>query len=124
MSDLKDLKVYQLAYSFEERIWQVVASWEYFEKSTVGKQLVRSADSISANISEGYGRYHYKENKNFLFYARGSLYETQNWLRKANDRKLVNPELYKELESESVIIAKMLNAYIRSIGKKPMTNDQ
>jgi len=117
MSDLKDLQVYQLAYSFEEKVWEIVAAWAYFEKSTVGKQLVRSADSVSANISEGYGRYHYKENKNFLFYARGSLYETMNWLKKANDRKLIESEIYKELEFDGIRIAKMLNAYIRSIGK-------
>jgi len=117
MSDLKDLQVYQLAYSFEEKVWEIVAGWAYFEKSTVGKQLVRSADSVSANISEGYGRYHYKENKNFLFYARGSLYETMNWLKKANDRKLIESEIYKELESEGIRIAKMLNAYIGSIGR-------
>nr|WP_320119045.1 four helix bundle protein [uncultured Marinifilum sp.] len=118
MSDLKDLQVYQLAYSFEEKVWELVENWQYFEKSTIGKQLVRSADSISANISEGYGRYHYKENKNFLFYARGSLYETQNWLRKANDRNLIDEAIYKDLKEESIRIAKMLNAYIRSIGRK------
>lgn len=80
--------------------------------------MVRAADSVSANICEGYGRYHYKENKNFLFYARGSLFETQNWLRKANERQLIDNKLYEELNSQSAIIARMLNAYIRSIGKK------
>jgi four helix bundle protein len=118
MNDIEDLKVYQLAYLYEKRIWELVMSWPYFEKSTIGKQLVRSADSVSANICEGYGRYHYKENKNFLFYARGSLYETKNWLRKANDRKLIDNETYKKLDTESIVIAKMLNAYIRSIGKR------
>jgi len=122
MIGLKDLKLYQLAYSFEERIWNIVSTWNYFEKSTIGKQLARSADSVSSNICEGYGRYHYKENKNFLFYARGSLYETQNWIKKAVDRNLIEKKIYKELESDSIVIAKMLNAYIRSIGSKTTTN--
>jgi len=72
----------------------VVDRWNYFQKDTVGKQLVRSADSIAANLSEGFGRYHYKETKNFSYYSRGSLFETKTWLRKANNRKMISQEEY------------------------------
>ena len=57
---LEELKVYQLAIDIGERVWVVVCKWDYFAKDTVGKQLVKSVDSIAANISEGYGRFHYK----------------------------------------------------------------
>jgi len=62
---LEDLEVYQLADSFSNEIWFIVHEWDYFAKDIVGKQIVKSADSIGANIAEEYGRYHYKENKNF-----------------------------------------------------------
>lgn len=54
-----------------ENIWKIVTNWKYFEKDTIGKQLVKAVDSVAANISEGYGRYHFKENINFCYYSRG-----------------------------------------------------
>ena len=71
-----------------ETIRSSVLTWEYFHKDKIGKQLVRSADSIAANLSEGFGRYHYKENKQFCYYARGSLFETKTWIEKAYNAKL------------------------------------
>lgn len=80
--NLEDLEVYQLAERFSNEIWFIVNEWDYFAKDTVGKQIVRSADSISVNIAEGYGRYHYKENRNFCYFSRGSIIETKGWLKK------------------------------------------
>ncbi|MCA9968377.1 MAG: four helix bundle protein, partial [Anaerolineales bacterium] len=54
--------------------------------------LVRATDSIGANIAEAYGRYHYGEKLRFLYYARGSLYETRYWLRQALKRELIRRE--------------------------------
>ncbi len=61
--ELADLKVYQLSMEIGEQVWSLVMPWDYFAKDTVGKQVVRSADSIAANISEGFGRYSYKDNR-------------------------------------------------------------
>jgi four helix bundle protein len=77
---IEKLDVYNIAESFSDVIWNIVINWGNFEKDTIGKQLVRAADSISANIAEGYGRYFYKESKQFYFYARGSIQETKSWL--------------------------------------------
>ena len=63
--NLNDLKIYNQAMEIGEKVWQDVTSWNYLEKDTVGKQLIRAVDSIAANLSEGYGRYHFKEEKNF-----------------------------------------------------------
>lgn len=71
-----------------------------------------------ANISEGFGRYHYKENKLFCYYARGSLYETITWLTKAINRKLIGNNKSKEIEEDLYKLTKKLNPYINSIGKK------
>ncbi len=115
---LEELKVYQLAMDIGERVWVVVGKWDYFAKDTVGKQLVKSVDSIAANISEGYGRFHYKENKQFCYYSRGSLYETKTWLKKAHNRGLIISDDFQSLEKDIEAIAYKLNNYIKSIGTK------
>lgn len=78
---IEDLTIYSMSIELSNQIWKEVIKWDAFSKNTIGKQLVRAADSISANISEGFGRYHYKEEKQFLYYARGSLFETKTLLK-------------------------------------------
>ena len=93
-----------------------VSSWDYFTKDTIGKQLVRAADSISANLAEGHGRFHFKDRLNFCYYARGFLEETKSWLSKAFRRGLISSELV-EIKQINEILPKKLNAYISSIKK-------
>jgi len=114
--NLEELQVYQLSMDIGEKIWKIVNKWDYFAKDTIGKQLVRAVDSVSANLSEGFGRYFYKENKQFCYYSRGSLYESKTWLTKANKRLLINDKIYNLLISDINLIGKKLNAYIKSIG--------
>jgi four helix bundle protein len=80
---LEELQVYNLSMEVSEKIWSLVVEWDYFEKKTIGEQFVRAIDSVAANLSEGFGRYFFKENKQFCYYARGSLFETKTWLRKS-----------------------------------------
>ena len=115
--NLDDLEVYQLAESFSDEIWFLVGEWDYFAKDTVGKQIVRSADSIGANIAEGYGTYHYKENRNFCYFSRGSIIETKGWLRKSKIRKLITAEQFDILFEKLQTIHLKLNAYLKFIGK-------
>jgi four helix bundle protein len=115
--DLNDLTVYRRSMKLAERIWTEVEDWSSFAKYSIGKQLTQAADSISANISEGHGRYHFGENRQFCYYARGSIQETITWLQKAKMRGLITDERYEELSDELTEIRKMLNGYIRSIGK-------
>lgn len=113
---LEDLEVYQLSESFSNEIWDMVTTWDYFARDTVGKQITRSADSINANIAEGYGRFHYKENKNFCYFSRGSIIETKGWLKKSKNRNLISEEKAIDLLSQLEIIHIKLNAYIKFIG--------
>jgi len=85
--NIEDLKVYELSMDVGEKVWNIVNEWKHFEKDTIGKQLVRAADSVAANLSEGFGRYHFKEKKNFSYYSRGSLYETKPWIVKAKNKR-------------------------------------
>ena len=114
--NLNDLKVYNLAMELGEQVWTIVDRWNYFQKDTVGKQFVKAADSIAANLSEGFGRYHFKEAKNFSYYSRGSLYETITWLKKSLSRKLITEDEFRKLMNELETNVKMLNSYIKSIG--------
>ena len=115
---LEDLEVYNLAESFSDEIWFTVLQWDSFPRDTLGKQLARSADSIGANIAEGFGRYHFKENKNFCYFSRGSLIETKGWITKAKTRKLITEEVYNDYIQKLSAIHIKLNAYIKYIGSK------
>ncbi|MGE9268467.1 MAG: four helix bundle protein [Verrucomicrobiales bacterium] len=116
MKTINDLEIYRQAMELGELVWSLVSRWNPLGKNTIGYQLVRSTDSIAANIVEGYGRYHYKENQKFCYYARGSLEETQTWIEKAVQRDLIAKEQGRDIYSELQILKKRLNAYIKSIG--------
>lgn len=115
---LEELQVYQLAIDLGESIWEIVIAWNYFEKDSIGKQLVRAADSVAANLSEGFGRFFYKENKQFCYYSRGSLFETKTWLTKAKNRKLITVDQFESFIKDIDLIGKKLNSYIKSIGNQ------
>jgi four helix bundle protein len=115
---LEELQVYQLAKDLGESIWEIVIAWNYFEKDTIGKQVVRATDSVAANLSEGFGRFFYKENKQFCYYSRGSLFETKTWLTKAKNRKLITVDQFESFTKDIDLIGKKLNSYIKSIGNQ------
>lgn len=125
IKSFEDLDIYRLAEHLGDRIWDVVINWPDFAKNSLGYQLVKSADSIGANISEGFGRFHFAENRQFCRIARGSLVETRHWLRRAYKRKLLREDEVEELKALLDELAPRLNAYINSIGKNTkVTNDK
>ena len=115
---LEEFETYNLSMDVGEKIYKIVCTWDFFSKDTIGKQLVRSVDSIAANLSEGLGRFFYKETKQFCYYSRGSLSETKTWLTKANKRNLFSDQDYNSLIKDFKNIEVKLNNYIRSIGNK------
>ena len=120
---LEDLEVYKVAMEIGEMVWGIVIKWEYFERKTLGAQFVDAADSIAFNISEGYGRFHFKENKNFCYYSRGSAKEALTATHKAKARGLITEE-----EEFSILIQKfelyfrLSFGYINSIGNAVTEN--
>ena len=121
------LEVYLLAEQLADQIWEVVREWKPFERGTVGGQLVRAADSVGSNIAEGYGRGSFQDNRRFIRIARGSLYETRHWLRRAFTRQLLSALQIDKLKPVLDKLGPKLNAYLKSIGRlqppPPMTND-
>jgi len=65
-TNFENPRVYQISESLADEIWENVVGWDNFAKDTVGKQIVRSADSISANIAEGEGRGNFQDNRRFV----------------------------------------------------------
>jgi four helix bundle protein len=115
--NFENLRIYQLAEQLSDLIWNSVATWDGFSKDTVGRQLVRAADSIGANIAEGSGRGSSQDYRRFLRISRGSLYETLHWLRRAYLRKLLSGKQTKEIRSIISELSPTLNAYLRSVSK-------
>ena len=127
-SNFEKLEIYKLAEKLADKIWFIVEKWQYFEKDTVGKQMVRAADSVGANrratlrmfhplrnarVAEGNGRYSYKENQHFIRIARGSLNETRHWLRRAYTRNLLATKEIEELKPIIEDLTLKLNGYLR-----------
>jgi four helix bundle protein len=114
-TSLEDLKVLQVAENMADEIWQQVVQWESFTRDVVGGQLARSTDSIGANIAEAFGRFHYGEKLQFLYYARSSLFETKYWLNRAQARNLMDADLTKSYASQLTNLARQLNAFAYNI---------
>ena len=94
---LNDLTSYKSAFEFGNNVWDVVIKWDYFAKDTIGKRFVNAADSISANIAEGFGRYHKKDKVKFYYYSLGLVKECTDWCNKAKIRNLLSDDLYVKI---------------------------
>jgi four helix bundle protein len=88
---IEDTEIFQLFEDCADWVWEQVDKWDWKAQKTVGIQLIRSADSINANLVEGDGRYTSADGLHFFVIARGSARETRLWLRRAIKRKLVDP---------------------------------
>jgi four helix bundle protein len=114
-TNFENLRVYQLSEDLADLVWEIATKWDNFNRDTLGKQIVRSADSIGANIAEGTGRYSFQDNKRFGYIARGSLNETKHWLRRAFKRSLLTQEEIEKIKPIMDELSPKLNAYINSI---------
>lgn len=125
-SAFETLEVYNLAERVADEIWKTVIRWDHFARDTVGKQLVRAADSIGANIAEGHGRGSDIDHRRFVKIARGSMNETAHFLRRAYRRDLLKASQVEKLKPMFEELAPRLNAYLSSIGRsrQPTSNKQ
>ena len=114
----ENLRVYNLAEEISDLVWEIVVKWDFFAKDTIGKQIVNSADSIGANLAEGYGCGSHADNRRFAKIARGSLFEVKHWLRRAYKRGLLTEQEISNLHELIKELTPKLSAYINSIGKK------
>jgi len=113
-TSFENLRVYKLSEELADEIWTIVIRWDAFAKDTVGRQIVRSADSVGANIAEGTGRHNFQDNRRFVKIARGSLNETQHFLRRVFKRNLLTSADIKKLKPLVDNLAPQLNSYLKS----------
>lgn len=117
-TSFEKLDVYRLSEQLANEIWNIVTTWDYLARDTVGKQVIRATDSIGANIAEGCGRGSKKDNQRFVRIARGSLYETKHWLRLAFHRGLLQPTNIERLRDLIDELTPRLNAYLNSLKQR------
>ena len=115
---LNDINAYKIALALSNYVWDAVVKWDYFSKDTVGKQFVRSADSISANIAEGFGRYTKKDKIAFYRYSYGSIKESLDWNQKAVTRCLIKKEEHSYILEELNKLPKEINGLIKITNEK------
>lgn len=118
MFKLEDITAYEIGKNLSNQIWKEVAKWDILAKKTVGEQLIRSIDSVSANIAEGFGRFHKMDKIKFFYNARASVYESVHWIELSIERNLIDKEIGQNLLSEMKKLPKEINILI----KLTMTN--
>ena len=115
---LEDLEIYNISISLSEKAWDIYKKLPKNIKYHIGNQFLDSTDSIGSNISEGFGRYHFKDCIKFYYNSRGSLFETKYWINLLFKRDLINindkyyfDELLNKMGSK-------LNSFINQIKSK------
>jgi four helix bundle protein len=109
-----DLPVYKTCREFKKKVALIVKKYfPDYEKFALANQIIRSSRSITANISEGFGRFHHQENIQFCRISRGSLTETMDHFITAFDENYISEELLKEINEDYKKCLKELNTYIK-----------
>lgn len=121
-TSFEDLRILKTAEGVADAVWKRVVQWDRFARDVVGKQLARAIDSIGTNIAESYGRFNFGEKLQFLYYARGSLFETKYWLNRAHTREPISSTETSEFTSNLIDIARQLNAFAESLKNQRSTN--
>ena len=115
---LNDIECYRISFHISNYVWNKIINWDSFAKKTIGAQFVNAADSISANIAEGFGRHFKKDKIKFYRYSQGSLKESFDWNEKAKVRELVSKEEYDHIFKELDKLPKSINYLIKYTNEK------
>src|SRR6056297_451045 len=118
MKNFEDLELYKVCRKFRKSISDLVKVFPKDEKYRLVDQLLRCSRSITANIAEGHGRYHYQENIKYCRQARGSLSETLDHLLCALDEKYITENQLNEFRNAHNQCLKLMNGYISYLNKR------
>lgn len=120
MSDIKtfeDLECWKKARRLRIKISELAKTFPNDEKFGLTSQIVRAIRSVSHNIAEVYGRFHFRENAQFCRTSRGSLYEVLDQVIVANEEGYITENVLKEIRKDILENIKILNGYINYLVK-------
>jgi|SRR6267142_2704627 len=109
----EDLEAYQIAREFRKAMYGVSRRLPNFEKFELASQIRRAAVSLTNNIAEGHGRYHYLEQIKFTLQSRGSLQELIDDLNVCVDESYLLPPEIARLKQQGWRVYQLMNGYIR-----------
>lgn len=112
--ELYDLDVYKLARKYSKKAWKFYDQFDWRIQKNAGDQMIRSVDSVGANIAEGYGRFHYLDKNRFYYHARGSLLESRHWIGLLYERALIQKEEFEIMKTIAENIEMKINGLIKS----------
>ena len=118
----EDLDTYQIARGFRRAMYGVARKLPDFEKFGLASQIRRAAVSLTNNIAEGHGRYHFLDQIKFMLQARGSLEELLDDLNVCEDENYLPPDELAALKENGWQVHKILNGYIRFLRKRASTS--
>jgi four helix bundle protein len=119
----EDLDVYKLAREFRKNIYKMVKILPEEEKYNLSSQMRRAALSVTNNIAEGFGCYHYQENIQFCRQSRGSINELIDDLNTCIDENYISRDVYHDIKEEAYRLLKVLNSYIASLQRQKLRNN-
>jgi four helix bundle protein len=114
----EDLEVYRKARVFRKNIYGLIKKLPEEERFALVPQMRRAAISLTNNIAEGHGRYHYQENIQFLRQARGSLEELLDDINICLDEEYANAESLEKLKGQGYELLKAINGYTSYLRKR------
>jgi four helix bundle protein len=117
INSFEDLDVWKVGREIRRDLYRLATHLPKHEQYCLGQQLRTAAVSLTANIAEGYGRFHFKENVQFCRIARGSAYELLDHLIACKDQGCLDESQYEEIKRKLVRFIQLVNGYIRSIGR-------
>lgn len=120
--NLNDLEIYQMSRQISKESWEIYKTMDWQTKKIIGDQFITAADSMGANIAEGFGRYHYLDKNKFNYNARGSLMESIHWVEVLAERGIITRESSSSLIIKLQGLNVKLNNYIATTRKQVVTN--
>ncbi|MBI5775990.1 MAG: four helix bundle protein [Nitrospirae bacterium] len=117
VNSFEDLEVWQVGRMLRKKLYALARRLPEHERYNLAAQIRSAAVSLTANVAEGYGRFHFKENVQFCRIARGSANELQDHLITCNDEGYLQKNEFQELRHELLTFLRLINGYIRSIGR-------
>ena len=114
----EDLYVYRLSRDFSKKVSELIKMLPHHEEYNLKSQMRRAKLSVTNNIAEGYGRYHYQENIQFCRQARGSIYELIDDFNECADEGYLDQKMLTDYKEAGYYLLKVLNNYINSLIKQ------